>query len=83
MLTVTKFGGSSLSCATQFAKVKKIIESDPKRKIVVRTAPTIETTTEVGRNPPEYRLSIQHFQGGESQGHRRAGRARFRRRYRR
>ena len=35
MLTVTKFGGSSLSCATQFAKVKKIIESDPKRKIVV------------------------------------------------
>ena len=38
MLTVTKFGGSSLSCATQFAKVKKIIESDPKRKIVVCSA---------------------------------------------
>ena len=38
MFTVTKFGGSSLSCATQFAKVKKIIESDPKRKIVVCSA---------------------------------------------
>ena len=38
MLSVTKFGGSSLSCATQFAKVKKIIESDPKRKIVVCSA---------------------------------------------
>ncbi len=38
MLTVTKFGGSSLSCATQFAKVKNIIESDPKRKIVVCSA---------------------------------------------
>ncbi len=38
MLVVTKFGGSSLSCATQFAKVKNIIESDPKRKIVVCSA---------------------------------------------
>ncbi len=28
MLVVTKFGGSSLSCATQFAKVKRIVESD-------------------------------------------------------
>ena len=38
MLTVTKFGGSSLSCATQFAKVKNIVESDPKRRIVVCSA---------------------------------------------
>lgn len=38
MLVVTKFGGSSLSCATQFAKVKKIVLSDAKRKIVVVSA---------------------------------------------
>ncbi len=38
MLVVTKFGGSSLSCATQFAKVKRIVESDAKRKIVVVSA---------------------------------------------
>ena len=38
MLSVTKFGGSSLSCATQFAKVKNIVLSDPKRKIVVCSA---------------------------------------------
>ncbi|MDE5565804.1 MAG: aspartate kinase [Anaeroplasmataceae bacterium] len=38
MLVVTKFGGSSLSCATQFEKVKNIIVADPKRKIVVVSA---------------------------------------------
>ena len=38
MLVVTKFGGSSLSSATQFAKVKNIVLSDPKRKIVVCSA---------------------------------------------
>ncbi len=38
MLVVTKFGGSSLSCATQFEKVKNIVLSDPKRKIVVVSA---------------------------------------------
>lgn len=38
MLVVTKFGGSSLSCATQFEKVKKIVLSDPKRKVVVVSA---------------------------------------------
>ncbi len=38
MLVVTKFGGSSLSCATQFEKVKRIVESDAKRKIVVVSA---------------------------------------------
>ena len=38
MLVVTKFGGSSLSCATQFEKVKNIVKSDPKRKIVVVSA---------------------------------------------
>nr|MDE7105533.1 hypothetical protein [Anaeroplasmataceae bacterium] len=38
MLVVTKFGGSSLSCATQFAKVKNIVVADAKRKIVVVSA---------------------------------------------
>ena len=38
MLVVTKFGGSSLSCATQFEKVKNIVKSDHKRKIVVVSA---------------------------------------------
>ena len=38
MLAVTKFGGSSLSNATQFAKVKNIVLSDLKRKIVVCSA---------------------------------------------
>lgn len=38
MLVVAKFGGSSLSCSTQFEKVKKIIEKDAKRKIVVVSA---------------------------------------------
>jgi len=38
MLVVAKFGGSSLSCATQFEKVKNILLSDPKRKIVVCSA---------------------------------------------
>ena len=38
MLAVTKFGGSSLSDATQFAKVKNIVLSDPKRQIVVCSA---------------------------------------------
>ena len=33
MITVTKFGGSSVANATQFQKVKNIIESDKKRKI--------------------------------------------------
>ncbi len=38
MLVVAKFGGSSLSCGTQFEKVKNIVTSDPKRKIVVVSA---------------------------------------------
>ncbi|RIA78056.1 aspartate kinase [Anaeroplasma bactoclasticum] len=38
MLAVAKFGGSSLSNATQFAKVKNIVLSDPKRQIVVCSA---------------------------------------------
>ena len=38
MLVVTKFGGSSLSSSTQFQKVKNIVESDAKRKIVVVSA---------------------------------------------
>ncbi len=39
MLKVVKFGGSSLADAGQFAKVKKIIESDPARRVVVVSAP--------------------------------------------
>ena len=36
---VTKFGGSSLADAGQFAKVKAILEMDPARKYVVLSAP--------------------------------------------
>lgn len=38
MLKVTKFGGSSVSNAEQFKKVKSIIDSDSSRKIVVVSA---------------------------------------------
>ena len=36
---VTKFGGSSLSDASQFAKVKGILEMEPARQYVVPSAP--------------------------------------------
>ena len=39
MKKVVKFGGSSLSSAEQFAKVKEIIDSDPDRRFVVPSAP--------------------------------------------
>jgi len=38
MLKVVKFGGSSLSDANQFKKVKDIIEKDPSRRVVVVSA---------------------------------------------
>ena len=38
MLKVAKFGGSSVSSAEQFKKVKNIITSDPSRKVVVVSA---------------------------------------------
>lgn len=38
MLKVVKFGGSSVSSAQQFQKVKAIIESDPSRRVVVISA---------------------------------------------
>ncbi len=38
MLKVVKFGGSSMADAVQLNKVKKIIESDPARKVVVVSA---------------------------------------------
>lgn len=38
MITVTKFGGSSVSNATQFEKIKNIITSDTSRSIVVTSA---------------------------------------------
>ena len=39
MLKVVKFGGSSLASGESFAKVKKIIEADKSRRIVVVSAP--------------------------------------------
>ena len=39
MITVVKFGGSSVASSGQFQKVKNIVLSDPKRKIVVVSAP--------------------------------------------
>jgi aspartate kinase len=39
MVKVVKFGGSSLASAEQFAKVGKIITSDPERKYVIPSAP--------------------------------------------
>ncbi|RHM09801.1 aspartate kinase [Amedibacillus dolichus] len=38
MIKITKFGGSSVANATQFAKVKQIIESDSARRFVVVSA---------------------------------------------
>ena len=38
-ITVAKFGGSSLADADQFRKVQSIIESDPKRRYIVPSAP--------------------------------------------
>jgi aspartate kinase len=38
MIKVCKFGGSSLSDSNQFLKVKKIVKSDPTRKVVVVSA---------------------------------------------
>ncbi|MGM9972242.1 MAG: aspartate kinase [Anaeroplasmataceae bacterium] len=37
-MIVCKFGGSSLSCAKQFKKVKKIVSSDDERKVIVVSA---------------------------------------------
>ncbi len=39
MKKVVKFGGSSLSSAEQFAKVKQIIDADPDRRFVIPSAP--------------------------------------------
>jgi aspartate kinase len=39
MLKVLKFGGSSLSDSSQFAKVKEIVESEKSRRVVVVSAP--------------------------------------------
>lgn len=39
MLTVTKFGGSSLSCAAHWQQVKAIITADIARRVVVVSAP--------------------------------------------
>lgn len=46
MLKITKFGGSSVANATQFAKVKKIVESDPARRFVVVSASGRENKTD-------------------------------------
>lgn len=39
MLKITKFGGSSVANATQFKKVKAIVQADPSRKYVVVSVP--------------------------------------------
>jgi len=50
LLTVAKFGGSSLSSATQFKKVKKIVESSDTRNVIVVSA--------VGRvNPKDSKIT--------------------------
>lgn len=46
MLKVVKFGGSSLSSGEQFAKVKKIIEFDPSRRVVIVSAPGRRTASD-------------------------------------
>ena len=38
-MKVLKFGGSSMADATQYKKVKQIIESDPARQVVIVSAP--------------------------------------------
>ena len=38
MLTVAKFGGSSVANTTQFQKVKNIVSSNPLRKVVITSA---------------------------------------------
>ena len=38
MITVVKFGGSSVASATQFNKVKNIVKGDEKRQAVVVSA---------------------------------------------
>ena len=38
-MIVTKFGGTSLADSAQFEKVKKIIEKDGRRRVVVVSAP--------------------------------------------
>ena len=38
MIKVAKFGGSSVANATQFEKVKKIVDSDKSRKFIVTSA---------------------------------------------
>ena len=43
-MKVAKFGGSSLSDAARFKKVKAIIESDPERRVVVVSAPGKRTS---------------------------------------
>ena len=39
MLKVLKFGGSSMADAVQFEKIRKIVKSDPSRRVVVVSAP--------------------------------------------
>lgn len=46
MLKITKFGGSSVANATQFKKVKGIVESDPSRQYVVVSAPGKRTASD-------------------------------------
>src|SRR5689334_11265728 len=38
-LVVAKFGGTSVATAAQLRKVKAIVDSDPRRRVVVPSAP--------------------------------------------
>lgn len=46
MLKVCKFGGSSVASSDQFRKIKKIIESDHTRQVIVVSAPGKRTSEE-------------------------------------
>ena len=46
-IKVAKFGGSSLADASQFAKVKSILLSDPDRRIVVPSAPGKRSSVDI------------------------------------
>lgn len=44
MLKVVKFGGSSLACGSQFEKVKRIVDADSERRVVIVSAPGKRTS---------------------------------------
>ena len=45
-MIVCKFGGSSLADAVQIQKVKEIVDADPRREIVIVSAPGKRTSAD-------------------------------------